>query len=72
MIHPSVRVIGHSINLRTAEPLGNADIVIVAVDRPEPRRIVHSLENVEWYDLRCGLDSCLVLHMKPILMILKD
>ena len=61
LIHPSVRVIGHSINLRTAEPLGNADIVIVAVDRPEPRRIVHSLENVEWYDLRCGLDSCLVL-----------
>ncbi len=35
--------------------------MLVAVDRPEPRRIVHSLENTEWYDLRCGLDSCLVL-----------
>ena len=61
LVHPSVRVIGHSTNLRTAEPLRNASIIIVAVDRPEPRRIVHSLKNVEWYDLRCGLDSCLVL-----------
>lgn len=61
LIHPKIRVLGHSTNLRVSEPLRNADIVIVAVDRPEPRRIVHSLENVEWYDLRCGLDSCLVL-----------
>mgnify|MGYP001175958001 FL=1 len=61
LIHPNVRVIGHSTNLRSSEPLRNANIIIVAVDRPEPRRIVHSLRNVEWYDLRCGLDSCLVL-----------
>ena len=60
-LHPRVRVIGHATNLRQVEPLINADIVIVAVDRPEPRRIVHSLKNIEWYDLRCGLDSCLVL-----------
>ena len=61
LIHPKIRVFGHSTNLRAPESLSNADIVIVAVDRPEPRRMVHSLENVEWYDLRCGLDSCLVL-----------
>ncbi len=60
-IHSSVRVIGHEKNLRNVDPLLDADIVLVAVDRPEPRRIVHSLEGVEWYDLRCGLDSCLVL-----------
>lgn len=60
-IHSKVRVIGYEKNLRDSKPLANADIVLVAVDRPEPRRIVHSLENTEWYDLRCGLDSCLVL-----------
>ncbi len=52
-IHSKVRVIGQEKNLRDSKPLGNADIVLVAVDRPEPRRIVHSLENTEWYDLRC-------------------
>ena len=61
MIHPNIRVFGHPTNLRKASLLNNADVVIVAVDRPEPRRIVHSLKNVEGYDLRCGLDSCLVL-----------
>ena len=61
MIHPNIRVFGHPTNLRKASLLNNADVVIVAVDRPEPRRIVHSLKNVEWYDLRCGLDSCLIL-----------
>jgi hypothetical protein len=60
-IHSSVRVIGHEKNLRDIGPLLDADIVLVAVDRPEPRRIVHSLDQIEWYDLRCGLDSCLVL-----------
>ena len=64
LIHPSIRVIGHSTNLRHSKPLINADIIVVAVDRPEPRRIVHSLNEVEWYDLRCGLDSCLVLTHK--------
>lgn len=60
-IHPAVQVIPHSINLRDPNLLSNAHIVIVAVDRPEPRRIVHSLEGKEWYDSRCMGDFTLLL-----------
>ena len=60
-IHPAVQVIPHSINLRDSNLLSNAHIVIVAVDRPEPRRIVHSLEGKEWYDSRCMGDFTLLL-----------
>ncbi|MBD18364.1 MAG: hypothetical protein CMB13_01830 [Euryarchaeota archaeon] len=61
VIHSAVQVIPHSINLRDSNLLSNAHIVIVAVDRPEPRRIVHSLRNTEWYDSRCMGDFTLLL-----------
>lgn len=60
-VHASVRVTPHNINLRDPALLSNANIVIVAVDRPEPRRIVHSLEGKEWYDSRCMGDFTLLL-----------
>jgi len=60
-IHDAVRLTPHGINLREATLLEDADIVIVAVDRPEPRRIVHSLEGKEWYDSRCMGDFTLLL-----------
>ena len=60
-IHSAVQVVPHSINLRDPNMLSNAHIVIVAVDRPEPRRIVHSLEDKEWYDSRCMGDFTLLL-----------
>ncbi|HIH84073.1 MAG TPA: hypothetical protein HA345_01550 [Candidatus Thalassarchaeaceae archaeon] len=60
-VHDAVRLTPHGINLREATVLEDADIVIVAVDRPEPRRIVHSLEGKEWYDSRCMGDITLLL-----------
>ena len=47
-------------DLRTVEQLQGADLVIVCVDRPEPRRLVHQLQ-VPWTDLRCGGDGHLVM-----------
>ena len=47
-------------DLRTVEQLQGADLVIVCVDRPEPRRLVHQLL-VPWTDLRCGGDGHLVM-----------
>ena len=61
-------------NLRKADQLEGYDMVIVCVDRPEPRRLVHALD-VPWLDLRCGGDGyvmlssespeALVNHMTP-------
>ena len=60
-IHSTVQVIPHSTNLRDPTLISNSDIVVVAVDRPEPRRIVHSLRDTEWYDSRCMGDFTLLL-----------
>lgn len=56
----NLRVHGTVENLRTAEQLQDADFVVVCVDRPEPRRLVHGL-NVPWMDVRCSGDGWLVL-----------
>ena len=56
----SVSVIGISENFRNIEQVKNSDYVIICVDRPEPRRLVHSL-GIPWIDLRCGGDGYLVL-----------
>ena len=37
-------------NLRTAEQLDGYDFVVVCVDRPEPRRLVHQLD-IPWFCL---------------------
>ncbi|MBT61421.1 MAG: hypothetical protein CMA63_07730 [Euryarchaeota archaeon] len=55
-----VDVIGLDDNLRTPLQLQRFDCVIVCVDRPAPRRMVHSLE-VPWVDLRCTGDGWVVL-----------
>ncbi|MBT5391718.1 MAG: hypothetical protein HOL22_05145 [Euryarchaeota archaeon] len=47
-------------NLRTAEQLEGYDLVVICVDRPEPRRLVHALD-VPWIDLRCSGDGWMVL-----------
>ena len=51
----------HSVaeNLRNLEQLDDFDLVVVCVDRPEPRRLVHSLD-VPWVDLRCSGDGWMV------------
>ena len=56
----SVTVSAITENLRDLEQLKGADLVIVCVDRPEPRRLVHQLQ-VPWTDLRCGGDGHLVM-----------
>ena len=56
----ALRVRGVVENLRTADQLKNADLVMVCVDRPEPRRLVHGLD-VPWMDVRCSGDGWLVL-----------
>ncbi len=55
-----VSIKGISENFTSLEQLRNSDYVIVCVDRPEPRRLVHTLE-IPWIDLRCGGDGYLVL-----------
>ena len=47
-------------NLRTSEQLDGFDFVVVCVDRPEPRRLVHQLD-VPWLDLRCSGDGHVAL-----------
>ena len=51
----------HSVtdNLREQKQLDGYDLVIVCVDRPEPRRLVHALD-VPWIDLRCSGDGWMV------------
>jgi hypothetical protein len=56
----SLRVLGKVENLRETEQLKGADLVIVCVDRPEPRRLVHGLD-VPWVDVRCSGDGWLML-----------
>ncbi len=51
---------GMAENFRQLNQLSNSNLVIICVDRPEPRRLVHSLE-IPWIDLRCGGDGYLVM-----------
>lgn len=55
-----VELIANNENLRTAEQLIGYDFVVVCVDRPEPRRLVHALD-VPWIDLRCSGDGWMIL-----------
>ena len=58
-----VELIACNENLRTAAQLEPFDMVIVCVDRPEPRRLVHAL-SIPWADLRCGGDGYVMLSSK--------
>jgi len=56
----TLRVKAIAENLRTAEQLVGFDLVVVCVDRPEPRRLVHQVD-VPWLDLRCSGDGHVAL-----------
>jgi len=55
-----VSVVGLPENLRQSKQLEGYDLVVVCVDRPEPRRLVHSLD-IPWIDLRCSGDGWVAL-----------
>lgn len=56
----SLRVEALVENLRSEEQLNGYDLVVVCVDRPEPRRMVHAIE-VPWLDVRCSGDGWMAL-----------
>ena len=47
-------------NLREPQQLENYDFVVICVDRPHPRRLVHALRT-PWIDLRCSADGWMIL-----------
>ena len=51
-----VHCVTNTDNLRFKEQLQNFDYIIIAVDRPQPRRLVHAT-NVPWIDLRSTGDG---------------
>ena len=59
-LNDDIIVRGIAENFRTIDQLNNSNLVIICVDRPKPRRLVHSLE-IPWIDLRCGGDGYLVM-----------
>ena len=56
----SLRVKGVVENLRDEDQLRDYDLVVVCVDRPEPRRMVHGIET-PWLDVRCSGDGWMAL-----------
>ena len=55
-----VKTIAHNNNLTTPSQLKGYDIIVVAVDRQEPRDLVHSTD-AHWVDLRCQGDGWMVI-----------
>jgi len=51
-----VKVQSNPVNLREKEQLDGYDFIIIGVDRPHPRRLVHAT-NVPWIDLRSTGDG---------------
>ena len=51
-----IEVLGIAQNMRQAEQLQGYDAIVVCVDRPEPRRLVHETK-FPWADLRCSGDG---------------
>ena len=47
-------------NLRREEQVTGYDLVVVCVDRPAPRRLVHGLDT-RWLDVRCSGDGWMAL-----------
>ena len=56
----SVSILPVEEKLTNLSQLDGYDLIIVAVDRMEPRQLVHNL-NVEWLDLRCQGDGYIVI-----------
>ena len=55
-----VKTIAHNNNLTTQSQLEGYDIIVVAVDRQEPRNLVHS-SDAYWVDLRCQGDGWMLI-----------
>ena len=55
-----VKTIAHNNNLTTQSQLEGYDIIVVAVDRQEPRNLVHK-SDAHWVDLRCQGDGWLLI-----------
>ena len=55
-----VKTIAHNNNLTVQSQLEGYDIIVVAVDRQEPRNLVHS-SDAHWVDLRCQGDGWLLI-----------
>ena len=55
-----VKTIAHNNNLTTQSQLEGYDIIVVAVDRQEPRNLVHK-SDAHWVDIRCQGDGWLLI-----------
>jgi CheY-like chemotaxis protein len=58
--YPGIEVVARGEALRKADQLTEYDVVVVAVDRPEPRALVHNCDK-PWLDLRCRGDGWMLL-----------
>ena len=58
--YPGIEVVARGEALREADQLSGYDVVVVAVDRPEPRSQVHNSDK-PWLDLRCRGDGWMLL-----------
>ena len=47
-----VKIIAHQMDLKESTQLQGWDAIVVAVDNPHPRRLVHN-SGIPWLDLRC-------------------
>ena len=55
-----VKTIAYNNNLTTLSQLEGYDIIVVAVDRQEPRNLVHK-SDAHWVDMRCQGDGWLLI-----------
>ena len=55
-----VKTIAHNNNLTSQSQLADYDIIVVSVDRQEPRNLVHG-SDAHWVDLRCQGDGWLLI-----------
>ena len=55
-----IKTIAHNNNLTSQSQLAYYDIIVVAVDRQEPRNLVHG-SDAHWVDLRCQGDGWLLI-----------
>ena len=58
--YDNVKTIAHNNNLTTQSQLEGYDIIVVAVDRQEPRNLVHK-SDAHWVDMRCQGDGWLLI-----------
>jgi len=56
----NIKTLAHNNNLTTQSQLNGYDLIVVAVDRQEPRNLVHN-SDAYWVDLRCQGDGWLLI-----------